>query len=445
MPKTKQVDIALLGCGKLGQGVYKLWKNSREKILDQSGIKLNIKHILVKHIQYKRDNSIDKEKITNNVDTILNDGTVKIVIDTIGGIEPTYGIVKNFLDRGLHLVSANRALLASKLREIFELARSKKVHLKFDAALGGGIPIIRTLRRDLIAARIERMLGIVSGSSNFILSEMTRNKRSLKEILKLPGLQKLSESHLLADYEGSDAAQKITLLAATAFGVEVNYLHVHAEGIENLEKMDIEFAEEFGYHIKLLAIIKNRNDGLELRVHPTFVPINHPLNSVEDEYNAYYIETDNIGKFMLYGKGAGINPAANMVIRDLVEIAITIKTLSRYMFDLPLWDQKPVLPIEEIESGYYLRFLCLDMPGVMGKIATVLGNFDINIGSAHASAEIYDKKEKKSFVHIFTEMAKEKDIQASVEEIKKLNVIQGDIKYFRILGEQSDVNSDFRI
>jgi homoserine dehydrogenase len=439
MAQYKKVNIALLGCGKLGQGLYQLWNVNRSKIKEQTGIDLNIKHILVKHVDYKRDPSIPKNIITDNIKKIQKDPEIKIVVDVMGGIEPTYGIIKQFLKNGCHLVSANRAVLASKMREVFELARSQKVHLHFDAALGGGIPIVRMIKRDLIGSGITGMWGIASGSSNYILTEMHRTKKSIKEILKLPALHSLSESHMIIDYEGSDSAQKLALLAAMAFGVEINYLQVHAEGISNLKPIDFIFAEEFGYKIKLLTILRERKEGLELRVHPTLVPDNHPLNSVRYDYNAVYIQTDLIGEFMLYGKGAGIFPAANMIISDLVEVATSIRTSSKYMYEFPLWNEQPVLNMEEINSGYYLRFICLDVPGVMGKIATVLGDHNINIESAHASRRDQSKGDKTAYVHIFVELAREKNIFNAISRIKDFNIIKGDTIVFRIMGDSKYV------
>jgi homoserine dehydrogenase len=285
------------------------------------------------------------------------------------------------------------------------------------------------------------MWGIASGNANYILTEMHRSKKSLKEVVKSPILQHLAESHMTVDYEGSDSAQKLALLAAMAFGVEVNYLQVHAEGISDLKQIDIHFAEELGYQIKLLTILKDRDNGLELRVHPTLVPQNHPLNSVQYDYNAVYIQTDIIGEFMLYGKGAGVYPAANMIIRDLVEVATSIKTSSQYMYEFPLWNDKPVLPMEKIYSGYYLRFICLDIPGVMGKIATVLGENNINIESAHASRRDQKKGRETAYVHIIVESACERDIFNAITKIKNLKVITGDTKVFRILGKVSNVKS----
>ncbi len=420
---------------RLGHGIYQLWDNRRAHIIAQTGIDLNIKHILVKHTNYRRGPFVPREKITDDLQKILNDDTIKIVVDAMGGIEPTYGIIKQFLFKKCHIVSANRALLASKMREVFELARKQKVHLQFDAALGGGIPIIHTIRRDLVGSKILGIWGIASGSSNYILSKMSSNRRSLKEVLNLPELKALSESHMLLDYEGSDSAQKLVLLAATAFGVEMDYLQVYAEGISRIKKLDIIVANEFGYQIKLLAVLKDRQEGIEVRVHPTLVPNDHPLNSVRNDYSAVYIQTETVGEFMLYGKGAGIMPAANMVVRDLVDVATTIKSSSKYMYELPVWNQKHILPMAEIRSKYYLRFPCIDQPGVMGKLSTALGKNEINIESAHASIKEIKRDQKVSFVHFFTEKAQEKDILKAIQDTKKFKVIHGEIKMFRILGE----------
>jgi homoserine dehydrogenase len=435
MGKSPIIDIALLGLGKLGHGIYQLWSERREHILSQTGIDLNIKCALVKHIDYRRGPFVPREIITDDLEQVLSDPAIKIVIDAMGGIEPTYGIIKQFLNKQCHIVSANRALLASKMREVFELARKQKVHLQFDAALGGGIPVIHTIRRDLVGSKITGIWGIASGSSNYILSEMAGSRRSLKEVLNLPKLKTLSESQMLLDYEGSDSAQKLVLLAATAFGIEVDYLQVYAEGISHIKKFDISTADEFGYQIKLLAILKDRRDGVEIRVHPTMVPNDHPLNSVRNDYSAVYLQTDTVGEFMLYGKGAGVMPAANMVLRDLVDVATTIKSSSKYMYELPVWNEKHILPMDEIRSKYYLRFLCVDQPGVMGKLATALGENEINIESAHASIKEIKRHQKVSFVHFFTEKAREKDIKQALKDIKKFRVIHGEIKMFRILGD----------
>ena len=436
MPKRKQINFALLGCGKLGHGIFEVWKNNHQKIITQTGVDLNLKYILVKHINYKRHRMIPKELLTDKIDKILKDESVQVVVDAIGGIEPTYSMIKQFINRGCHLVSANRALLSSKLKDVFDLAKDNQIHLRFEAAIGGGIPLVRTLRRDLIAAKINSMWGIVSGSANYILSKMTEHNCTLKEALKSPALRELTEGYMMLDYEGVDAAQKVALVSATVFGAEISDLHIYAEGISNLTPFDIQCAKNYGYEFKLLAIIKDRKEGLELRVHPTLVPENHPLTSVVHDYIAFYVQTDIVGEFMIYGKGAGIYPAASVIIRDLVDIATTIKTSTKYMYEFPLWNPKNILPIEEIYSGYYIRIHCSDRPGVMGKIADILGDHKININAAYATAEEGDKNQSMAYVHIFINHAKERDIKNALRIIQKLDVIKGKPAFFRIIDEE---------
>lgn len=439
MSRSSRINIALLGCGKLGVGIFKLLQARREKILAQTGLDLNIEHILVKNLYFERDSAIPVAKITDDPEDILSDKSVKIVIDAIGGIEPTYSLIRKFIDNGCHLVSANRALLASKMREIFKLTQNRKTYLKFEAALGGGIPLIHSIQRSQISANVLNIWGIASGSSNYILSEMHKYKKSLKDTLKTAGLERLSESQMSIDFEGSDSAQKLALLAAMTFGVQVNYLQIHAEGLSQIRKIDIQNAEDFGYQIKQLAVLKNRPDGLELRVHPTFVPKGHPLTSVQHDYNGVYIRTDVLGEFMLYGKGAGIYPAASMVLRDLVDVAIAQESNNHQLLPAPGWIDKPVLPISEINSRYYLRFPCLDTPGVIGQLATVMGQHKINIESAHTSVKEARTENSVSFVHFFTAITREGQVLDSLAEIRKLKAIKGEIKLLRILGESEDV------
>jgi len=436
MPKRKQINFALLGCGKLGHGIFEVWKNNHQKIINQTGVDLNLKYILVNHIDYKRHRMIPKELFTDKINKILKDESVQVVIDAIGGIEPTYSIIKKFVDRGCHLVSANRALLSSKLKGVFDLAKEKQIHLRFEAAIGGGIPLVRTLRRDLIATKIKSMWGIVSGVANYILSQMTEKNCTLKEVLKSPELKELTEGYMMLDYEGVDAAQKVALVSATVFGAEVSDLNIYAEGISNLTPFDIKCAKRYGYEFKQLAIVKDRKEGLELRVHPTLVPEHHPLTSVIRDYIAFYVQTDIIGEFMVYGKGAGIYPAASVIIRDLVDIATSIKTSTKYMYEFPLWNPKNILPIDDIYSGYYVRIHCSDQPGVMGKIADILGEHKININAAYATTEKGDKKQNLAFVHIFINHAKERDVKKALSIIQKLNVVKGKAAFFRIIDEE---------
>lgn len=435
MPKKKEINFALLGLGKLGQGFYKLWLQKRDEILEKTGFKLNLKYILVKHTHFKRPDFVDKDFITTNVEDILNDPDITIAIDAIGGIEPTFTIIKRLIQRKIHLISANRMLLASKMRELADLANENHIYIQPEASLGGGLPIISALQRDLLANKVKALYGIISGSSNLILTKMTEQKISLRETLKSKDILKLGESLSIVDYEGSDAAQKIAILAASAFGIGVNFLHIYAEGISDISEFDIKCADDFGYVFKLLAILKNHGEQFEIRVHPTLVPKNHPLALVRGEFNAFLVETDLIGQYMVFGRGVGIEATSSIILRDLIYIGNLIR-FSPFHKDvyIPNRNHKKLVPITDVESAYYVQFPCIDKPGVIGLITTVFGQNKINIASAHA--EVQDMNARTiGYVHILIDHAKEKDVLHSIEAVKKLDIIRGKIKLYRILKE----------
>jgi homoserine dehydrogenase len=318
------------------------------------------------------------------------------------------------------------------MNELASLANKKKIYIFPEASLGGGIPIINSLQRDLLANRIKSVIGIMSGTSNYILSEMTKRGISLKKTLTLPQIQQLGESISIIDYEGSDAAQKVSIIAAAAFGIEINYLHIHAEGLSDIDDSDIRYADEFGYEFKLLAILRDHEDKFEIRVHPTLIPKDHPLTAVRSEYNAFLIETDLLGDYIIYGKGVGIEATSSLLIRDVVGLANLIYDAPRmdpYRLD---WNDKPVMPMDEIISSFYIRFPCHDRPGVIGKITSVLGKFKINIGSAHAEVDMQSPMQM-GFVHVLVDHAKEKDVQKAMQEISNLDLMRDKIKYYRIL------------
>ncbi len=432
MPTKRVINVALLGLGKLGTGFSKILKEKQEKIKEETGFELHLKKILIKNPHFKRDRSMDISLLTTNVEDIISDKSIDIAIDAIGGIEPTFSIIKQLIENKIHIVSANRTLLASKMHDLADLANHNKIYILPEPSLGGGIPIISAIQRDLIANRVHCVIGILSGTSNFILSEMSKKGSSLSEVLHSPQIQEIAESLSIIDYEGSDAAQKVSIIAAAAFGIDISYLHIHAEGISNITAEDIRHTAELGFEIKLLAIMKDHPDKFEIRVHPTLVPKDHPLISVKGRYNAFLIETDLIGNYMLYGKGVGIEATSSVIIRDIVEIANLMYHSPRkgtYRLD---WNEKAVMPIEEIRSSYYVRFPCHDKPGVIGSIATILGNFDINIGSAHAEVE-KNSLEKSGFVHILIDDAVERDVINAITEISKLDLVRDEIKFFRIL------------
>ena len=432
MPTKRVINIALLGLGKLGTGFLNILQEKQNKIKEETGFELRLKKILIKNPHFKRAHSVDMSLLTTNVEDIISDKSIDIAIDAIGGIEPTYSILKTLISNKVHIVSANRTLLASKMHDLADLANRHKIYILPEPSLGGGIPIISAIHRDLIANKVNCVIGILSGTSNFILSEMSKNASSLSEVLKSPKIQEIAESLSIIDYEGSDAAQKLSILAAAAFGIDVSYLHIHAEGISEISSEDIRYAAELGFEIKLLAILKDHTDKFEIRVHPTLVAKDHPLISVKGQYNAFLIETDLIGNYMLYGKGVGIEATSSVIVRDIVEIANLVYHSPRkgtYQLD---WNDKPVMPIEEIRSSYYVRFSCHDKPGVIGSIATILGGFDINIGSTHAEVD-KNSPSRQGFVHILIDDAVERDVLNAIKEISKLELVRDEIKFFRIL------------
>ncbi len=435
MPRKKDINFALLGLGKLGQGFYKLWAAKRDEIFRKTGFNLNLKKILVKHENFDRPDFIDKSLLTTKLSDITRNPEIKIAIDAIGGIEPTFRVIKEVISSKIHLISANRTLLAARMHEIADLANENRIYIQPEPSLGGGVPIISTIQRDLLANNVKALYGILSGTSNLILTKMTEERISLKEALKSKEIIKEGESLSIVDYEGSDAAQKVAILAAAAFGIDLSYLEVYAEGIADISEFDIKCADDFGYVFKFLAIIRDHGDRFEVRVHPTLVPKKHPLALVSGEYNAYLIETDLLDDFMVYGKGVGLDATNSLILRDLLFLGNIIRYSPSRLDTYHLsWNDKPVAPIEDIESAYYIRFPCQDKPGVIGLIATILGKNKINIASAHAEVE-KTYANSIGYVHILIDRAREKEVLKSIKDVEALDITSGKVKLFRILKE----------
>ncbi len=434
MARRRVIGFALLGGGKLGLGFYGAWLKKRDKIREQTGIDLVLKRILVKNPAIKRPSFIDASLFTTQLDDILNDTSVKIVIDAIGGIEPVFSIIKKIIDKKMHVVSANRVLLASKMHELSDLANEHQIHFLTEPALGGGLPIAAIVQRDLVANKITQLYGVVSGVSNYILGQMTENKTGMRQTLKDARIMEMGESLAIIDYTGADSAMKVAILAATAFGVDINYLDIYSEGISKITLNDIAWAKSFGYEIKLLVIMRDHDDSFEARVHPTLVPVSHPITTVKGEYNACYIKTDLLGEYMVYGRGVGTDPTCSLILRDLVDVANRIYNNPRRQRFYFNWNTKPLLDIKQIITAYYLRFPCVDKPGVMGEITRVMGAHKINITSAHAEVS-KQKGVSIGYVHIFVDDAREAEVYQAMDSIKQLNIVRGKIRLLRILDD----------
>ena len=430
--RSKKLTFALLGFGKLGQGFYKVWMSRKDEIKESTGFDLVLKHILVKNDHFKRPSDVDPKLFTTDLQKIVSDKSIQVAIDVIGDIEPTFTIIRQIMEQGIHILSANRVLLATKMHELSKLANKNRVYFLTKPSLGGGIPIAAILKQDLVANKITEMYGIVSGISNYILSEMTDKQLTLDDVLRSPEIPRMAESVSIIDYEGFDAAMKVAIIAGTAFGIDVNYLHIYAEGISDITPHDIRWADQFGYEIKLLAILKDHKKNFEVRVHPTFVPKSHPMTSVKGEYNAYYVKTDLLGEYMVYGLGIGTDPTSSLIIRDLIEVGNLVNINSKRQDFHFNWNIKPLLDIEDINTSYYIRLPCIDRPGVMGEVTTIIGNHNINITSAHAELD-KDIDGSVGFVHIFLEDSQEKEVRKALKQVKNLQLIKGNIKMIRIL------------
>lgn len=433
--QINKITFALLGFGKLGQGFYDVWSMKRGKLLVETGFDFELKYILVKNKTHKRPAKVNSTYFTTEISDILKDKSIDVAIDAIGNIEPTFSIIKKFIEKKIHIISANRILLATKMHAVSDLANQYDIHFFTEPSIGGGIPVSEIIQRDLVGNKITAVYGIASGISNYILSEMTDNKISLDEVLKSPEIPLIAESVSVVDYEGSDSAMKVAILAATAFGVDVNYLHIYAEGISNISVEDIIWAKSFGYEIKLLSIMRDHGDSFEVRIHPTFIPLDHPMISVKGENNAYFIKTDLLGEYLIYGRGIGTEPTSSLILRDLVEIGHRINNKSRRQKHHFNWNPKKIMDISEVKTSCYIRFPCKDEPGVMREVTAIIGNHNINISSAHAEKD-QDLSSKTGYVHLFLDDAAEKEVQDAMKEINSLDIVKGKIKYYRIIDNE---------
>ena len=423
-----KVNLGLIGFGTIGAGVVKLLKKNHELIEKKTGINLYLRKIADRDISSDRGVNVDPKILTTDVETILSNPEIDIVIELIGGEEPAKSYIIKALTRKKHVVTANKVLLAKYGEEIFKIAKGNNVQVQYEGSVAGGIPLINALREGLVANKVRTILGIINGTTNYILTKMNEDGQSFEEALKGAKEKGYADTNPALDIEGIDSSQKLVILSCLAFGTRVDVGDVYTEGISKITTQDIKFAREFGYIIKLLAIAKNTNEDIELRVHPTMLPLKHPLASVRDEYNAIYIEGDAVGTTMFYGKGAGQMPTASSVISDVIKIAFNISNTvsSPNLF----WDTKKIKPIEEITSRYYLRFPIIDQPGVIGKISTILGERDISIISAIAS--LVEKKKNQGNVEILAHETKERNIRSALKEIDELPMMRGKSILIRI-------------
>ena len=421
----KTINIGLLGFGTVGTGVVKILQQNSGVIEKRLGAKLNLKWIADLDIEKDRGVRVDKNILTKDANKVLDDPEVNIIIELIGGYEPAKSFILQALKNKKHVVTANKALLAKNGSEIFETASKNNADIGFEASVGGGIPIIRAIKDGFTANNIQSVYGIVNGTCNYILSKMSDEGRPFNEVLKEAQALGFAEANPSLDIDGIDSAHKITILASLAFGARVNLEEVYTEGISRITPIDINFAREFGYRIKLLAITKRSGNEIEVRVHPTMVREDNPISKVNGVLNAIEVTGDAVGENMLIGRGAGDMPTGSAIVGDVIEISRNIlnggvNRVSPLSFLPKYIEDAKIKSIDNIISEYYIRFSVLDKPGVLSKISGILGNNSISISSV-----IQKGRGEKGGVPlvVMTHSAKEKDIQKALSEIDRLEVV----------------------
>lgn len=395
----KIIKVGMLGFGTVGSGVARVLKENAQEITEKIGAQLKLSKVLVRDVNKKRPYMEDLS-LTSDIDDILSDESISIVIELIGGIHPAKEYMLKALESGKHVVTANKDVIAQYGRELFNMAEKHDADLMFEASVGGGIPIIMPLKRSLTANKIEEVMGIVNGTTNYMLTKMAQCGSSYEDALQEAQAKGYAEADPTADVEGLDAARKAAILASIAFNTRVGLDKVSVEGINKITQADIEYADELGYVIKLLAIANDLpHKGVNVRVHPAFVPKNHPLAAVNGVYNAIFVRGNAIGEAMFYGKGAGALPTASAVVADVVEEARDIVSGSFGRIHCTCYEHKQFCSLDDTISAYYVRLLVEDKPGVLGEISTAFGNNGVSLNSVIQTRKVGSKAEIVAVTH----------------------------------------------
>ncbi len=431
----KQINIALLGFGTVGSGTARILLEQKALLEKRAGCPIHLKWICDRDLTTDRGFSVPEGILTDDLERVMNDQEVHIFIELIGGLEPARTFVLDAIRRGKHVVTANKALLAVHGEEIFRTAHENGVEVGFEASVAGGIPVIKAVREGLVANNISTVLGILNGTANYILTRMTREGIPFERVLAQAQEKGYAEADPTYDIEGVDTAHKLAIMSTLAFGSQIGLDDIYTEGISRISPLDIAFAREFGYHIKLLAIGRKREKGLDLRIHPTMIPDSHLLAQVSGAYNACYIVGDSVGKIMLYGMGAGQMPTGSAVVADVVDIArnITLGATGRVPSLGIAFDrlrEPRLMPMEDLTGCYYFRFSVKDQPGVLARIAGVLGDFNISINSCVQKGR--DSQDGPVPIVMLTHEAAESDVRKALKEIDSMEIVLSPTMIIRI-------------
>lgn len=424
------VRVGLLGCGIVGSAVCRHLDANADAIASRTGVKVEIAAAAVRSLVKDRDCNLPKERFTTDPLGVVHDPEIDVVVEVIGGIEPARTLILEALRSGKPVVTANKELVSTLGAELFEAAAASGTEILFEASVGGGIPIVRPLRDSLAGERVRKIVGILNGTTNFVLTRMTEDKASLHDALAKAQELGYAERDPTADVEGYDAAAKTAILASMAFDTRVTAGEVFREGITGVTEADIAFADRLGYVIKLLSVAELSDGEVEVRVHPTMVPKSHPLASVRDSYNAIFVETEAAGELMFYGRGAGGDPTAISVTADVIEASRRLVNGGSPFLQFPS-KRMAVKSFDEFETQYYLLLEVVDRPGVLAKIASCFGKHSVSIASVWQEGH----GESARLVMV-THTARERDFQATVHDIKQLDVVNRVVSVLRVEDEE---------
>ncbi len=435
----QKISIGLLGCGTVGTGVAKLLLENRQLIQSRLGAELYLKNVADIDTATDRGIAFDDGVFINDAFAVVDDPGIDIIVEMIGGQGIAKELILKAMESGKHVVTANKALMASQGNDLVEKAREANVDLAYEASVGGCMPIIKSLRETLVGNHIRSMTGILNGTCNYILSRITDEGGDFETVLAEAQAQGYAEADPTLDVEGLDAAHKLAIITALAYGMEINLADIYTEGISKITPMDIENARQFGYRIKLLAIAKNNRDTIEARVHPTMIPEDNQLSSINGTLNAITVSGDAIGDVLLSGQGAGRLPTASAVISDVVDIARNI--MAGIARRIPVLSYQPeyirnipIMPIDELYTHYYLRLTALDKPGVLSIIAGALGKHGISIKSVQQKGR---RTAGAVAIVMLSHYARELDVKNAMAEISALDVVKDEPMVIRIEDENN--------
>jgi len=432
---VEPVKIGILGLGTVGSGTVNVLRRNADEIQRRAGRAIKVVHAAARDLKRSRGCPTDGIQLTDKPEDVVNNPEIEVVVELMGGYEPARSLVLKAIENGKHIVTANKAMIAAHGNEIFAAAQKKGVMVAFEAAVAGGIPIIKTLREGLAGNRIEWLAGIINGTSNFILTEMRDRGADFSDVLKEAQALGYAEADPTFDVEGIDAAHKLTILAAIAFGIPLQFKKAYTEGISMITRLDVEYAEQLGYRIKSLGIARHTAKGVELRVHPTLIPERRLIANVDGVMNAVLVKGDAVGPILSYGAGAGADPTASAVVADIVDVVRTLTAdphnrVPHLAFQPDQLSDLPILPMEEVETAYYLRLQAEDKPGVLADVTRILGNGGISI-------EAILQKEPRAGentvpVIILTQRVLERKMNDAIAQIEALPSIGAKIMRIRL-------------